>query len=484
MLLFSTTKKQHTMRSSIVLFLASCLCATGAFAGTVKLHGKITNPISDSIYVRYSESWVGYDPTIIGTRLDKEGRFSLSFPLKEKYTEVTILHGEQGTELMPSPGDDLGLTVNAKDFDSTLHYDGKGADIANFIAAHMIARGFSYVFSSRVQGASALSPDSFETRSHESLKKETGFLAAHGAGLPESFRKFWMSYFQYALYEGGLNYATFHEVQKQHSYSISKFEPEDYIPVRRVPAKFDDAMLNISSYRYYLTGYYYGQLTAAAWEKGEKPNVDDKEVLRMVLKNMPPGSAEVYEASTIYMHVKTDTIAVLHDRLAAFKKRYPHSEYLPLLTDKITHRDKIAAGSPALDFTINTVDGKTMKLSDLKGKVVFMDFWASWCGPCMGEMPYAKKIEERYKGKDVVFVYVSIDADEAAWKKKMDELQLAGLHMRDGAGGWSGPVATLYGVQGVPSYFLIDKNGRYALDSAPRPSATDELTAAIDRLLQ
>ena len=83
MLLFSTTKKQHTMRSSIVLFLASCLCATGAFAGTVKLHGKITNPISDSIYVRYSESWVGYDPTIIGTRLDKEGRFSLSFPLKE-----------------------------------------------------------------------------------------------------------------------------------------------------------------------------------------------------------------------------------------------------------------------------------------------------------------------------------------------------------------------------------------------------------------
>ena len=199
---------------------------------------------------------------------------------------------------------------------------------------------------------------------------------------------------------------------------------------------------------------------------------------------MPPKSAEVYEASAIYMHVKTDTIAVLHDRMAAFKKRYPHSEYLPLLTEKITHRDKIAAGSPALDFTINTVDGKTMKLSDLKGKVVFMDFWASWCGPCMGEMPYAKKIEERYKRKDVVFVYVSIDADEAAWKKKMDELQLAGLHMRDGVGGWSGPVAKLYGVQGVPSYFLIDKDGRYALDSAPRPRATDELTTAIDKLLQ
>jgi alkyl hydroperoxide reductase subunit AhpC len=102
----------------------------------------------------------------------------------------------------------------------------------------------------------------------------------------------------------------------------------------------------------------------------------------------------------------------------------------------------------------------------------------------MGEMPSAKKLEEKYKDKDVVFLYVSIDADELAWKKAMDKSNIDGVHIRDGNGGWDGEIAKLYDVKGIPAYFLIDKEGKFVMDVTPRPSSGTELTNMIDKLLK
>ncbi len=473
------------MKSVMNFLAACCLVLTHAYAGgIVKLHGKITNPISDSISVVYQDSWVGYEPRTVSARLGSDGSFSLSFPQKHDYSVVSIRHGAQGTEIAPLPGDDLLLTLNAANFDSTLHYEGKGAEIANFMAAHMLARSFANFFGSRTQGASGLAPDSFIVRINTSLQKETDFVNNNGAALPESFKKLWLANFQYGVYDAMLNYPVFHEVQKQHSYSISQFDVTDFPVVQTVPGVFDDNLLDLPYYRQYVTKYYNEQLGASERLKGLKPGNNDSAALRLTIANMPPRSAELYEASLIYRHVNTGTYSDLISLLSTFRDRCPNSEYLALLGNKIEAKKKTSAGSPEMDFAINTIDGKTMRLSDLKGKVVFIDFWASWCGPCKGEMPYAKKIEEQFKGKDVVFLYVSLDADPEAWKKMLDEMQVDGIHMRDGSGGWTGPVATEYGIQSVPSFFLIDKQGVYAMDATPRPSQTNELVAAIDKLLK
>ncbi len=473
------------MKSHLFLFIACCLFAANTYAGgIVKLHGKISNPIADTVSVMYSESWVGYEPKTITTKLHSDGSFSLSFPVKYNYSIIRILHGEQGTEIAPMPGDDLTMTVDANNFDSTLHYSGKGAAIANFMAAHMMERSFTAIFSSRIQGSCAFDPDSFAARSQTSLQKEIDFLNNNGASLPESFKKMWIANFQYGVYDGTLNYPVFHEMQKQKSYSISKFDTADFGPVLTVPAVFDDEMLSSSFYRSYISKYYKEQLNAKDRQKGLVPGNHDSVTYSMSIANMPPHSAEVYEASTIYMHVKYEGYSKLSSMLTGFTERHPNSEFLDLLNEKMAQKEKTAAGTKALDFAINTIDGKTMKLSDLKGKVVVLDFWASWCGPCMAEMAASKKLEEKYKGKDLVFLYVSLDADDAAWKKALDKLEVEGIHMRDGVGGWNGPVAKAYGLQSVPSYYIIDKQGRYAMDVSPRPSQTSDFTAAIDKLLQ
>ena len=79
-------------------------------------------------------------------------------------------------------------------------------------------------------------------------------------------------------------------------------------------------------------------------------------------------------------------------------------------------------------------------------------------------------------------MYVSIDEDADAWKKAMDKYHLTGLHVRE-EGGWKGKTAQEYGVQGIPAYFLIDREGNFASENTPRPSQDEELIKAIEELL-
>jgi alkyl hydroperoxide reductase subunit AhpC len=101
----------------------------------------------------------------------------------------------------------------------------------------------------------------------------------------------------------------------------------------------------------------------------------------------------------------------------------------------------------------------------------------------MGELPSARKVEEHFSGKDVVFLNVSIDEDKEAWKRSIEKNKIEGIHTCQ-PGGWNSPLATLYGVKGVPSYFLIDKNGKFITESTPRPSETDKLIALIEGALK
>ncbi len=468
-------------------FLVALLCistSTMFAANTVKLHGKITNPISDSILVRYSETWVGYEPKVVATRLSADGSFSLSFPLEHKYTQVLIQHGDQETEIFPEPGNDLGMTLDAKNFDSSLHYTGKGAEVANFLALHMITIGSSLTFGGQLQELCIEDPAAFEEKANVALNKEIDFLKANDKVLPASFKKMWKANYQYNLYYIMLSYPTFHEMQKQHSYTISSIPKEDYKTVLDVPAAFDDELLTVSAYRMYLNAYYYQLITAKNAMAGSDVKATDSAQDIEAYRNMPKGSAEIYGAGHICNKLKYYTYTEGQARVLAYKKQFPASPYLSLLDEKMALKKKFSAGSKAVDFTFTTLDGKAMKLSDLKGKVVYLDFWASWCGPCKGEMPFAKKVEEKYKDKDVVFLYVSIDADDAAWKSAMQKMQIDGVNTRDDGGGWDGAIAKQYDIRSIPAYFLIDKEGNYAVDNAPRPSSTGDLTNTIDKLLR
>lgn len=124
--------------------------------------------------------------------------------------------------------------------------------------------------------------------------------------------------------------------------------------------------------------------------------------------------------------------------------------------------------------------GGTTSLDDLKGKYVYIDLWATWCQPCKTEIPFMKKMEEKYHGKNIEFVSISVDdkRDYDTWKKMVEELKMGGVQLY--AKG-DRTFAESYKVSGIPRFILLDPNGVIIDANAPRPSEA-KLVELIDSL--
>ncbi|NQT76906.1 MAG: TlpA family protein disulfide reductase [Bacteroidetes bacterium] len=107
-------------------------------------------------------------------------------------------------------------------------------------------------------------------------------------------------------------------------------------------------------------------------------------------------------------------------------------------------------------------------LAMYKGNVIYLDFWASWCGPCKAEMPNSAKLAKKLHEEDVVFLYVSTDKDSLAWERMIRIMQLHGLHYRLGDNTRK-PVFEEYGIRYIPHYVLINKEGKMVKNNMSRP---------------
>jgi thiol-disulfide isomerase/thioredoxin len=127
-------------------------------------------------------------------------------------------------------------------------------------------------------------------------------------------------------------------------------------------------------------------------------------------------------------------------------------------------------GEPAIDFTYPDKDDNEFSLSSFKGSLVFVDVWATWCGPCLAQIPALQKLEEDYHDKNITFISVSIDTDKEAWLKMLAEKELGGVQLW--ADGWS-KITKSYAIFGIPRFMLFDSKGNAISVDAPRPTSVE-----------
>lgn len=465
-----------------LLSIAATILIAQSAQSAIVVNGTIKNKLSDSVYFQFETNHIIYAPEQVGVLLNADGSFTVQLNIPDDpYTEVQMTHGKQVTEFIVTPKSKLNLSLDGNNFDSSIKYSGAGSEIANFIAKHALAKGPVYMYMAQVRAYLSKPKDEFEAAITKFKQVELDFMN-NEQGLPEKFKSFWSNRYVYLNNYLKIMYTSMREQAMKRS-AATDVDASQYTFTNYGDNVLNDDMMIVPEYRLFVPNYL--SMKYLANLQSTDITIEDDKVFIQTVKNETPKQTGAYGiAKIIYQRSKYYTYAVMSQTCVVYNKTYPNNKYKSSLDEILATKKKFAAGSPAFDFELKTLDDKTVRLSDLKGKVVYMDFWASWCAPCIKEMPYSKKAVEHFSGNDnVVFLYISIDQDADGWKNAIEKHSVTGINTFDG-NGWNGIVAEQYNIKSIPAYFLIDADGNFATDSAPRPSETEKLIDMIEQLLK
>lgn len=213
------------------------------------------------------------------------------------------------------------------------------------------------------------------------------------------------------------------------------------------------------------------------------------------VKNLPNTSFERYFYQKIVLLYYEKNLAHLRPLATAFQSQFKKSIYLKDITTKVDDlKQKLQENEK--NESIIVVDGYENinsiydVVKELKGKVIYLDIWGTWCGPCKQELRYVPELKAKFKNKDVAFVYLDMDDDkqDAIWKQFMKINQMEGYHIRKNRKNiqpfWDELLADAVDKQQYyPQYFIFDKEGKLVVTKAKRPSDKEELYKQIEKYL-
>lgn len=236
----------------------------------------------------------------------------------------------------------------------------------------------------------------------------------------------------------------------------------------------DSTFLAIPAYREFLDQYIrmLVRMDSKSTRLFEGTELADRRV-KCILDNIEEPALRGYLIDITLFHLGDQGIEKYKNLYNEYVK---DPERLVLFAEACKKAEKIAPGQPCPDFSFQDNKGKTVTLADLKGKFVYLDMWATWCGPCKGEMPSLLKLEEHFEGKDILFVSLSVDKnkDIELWKQTIEKMGLGGIQLHLGEN-WEWLKNFMPASMSVPRFVLLDREGKIIDANMSRPS--DKATA-------
>lgn len=446
-------KKSAFLLVAIIISFFSC--KNEKAVDYIILSGQIENPFSDTLKILDEQQKV-----VESISLNEDHTFRDTLKLKKGIYNLS--DGNESTKIFLKPKFDLTLSLNTKEFDESIVYSGAGSSANNYLAKKYLSE--ETYGKLRYYGYYAkLSEQDFLAMTDSLYEVESNILNS----FPEMDKAF--AFVQQKTIEfNKLNKYSSFEGMKRFVTGDKDFKVSDNFP--DAFAKVDlsnEQLLESPNYIYFIQDYL-GEQTSENFNEEDKSLDYNYEYLKTVIKLVD--NATIKEALAYHMgKYNLNRIKKLDSVYYDIMPLISHEEHKKEVTENYKKLKKIEKGAISPSFEFNDINGQAVTLNDLKGKLVYIDIWSTWCMPCVKEIPSLKKMEEQFHGKDIHFVSICKNSAEERWRAMVEDKALAGIQLYVGEDDKSSFFSD-YSVQGVPRFILIDKEGKIIDGNAKRPS--------------
>lgn len=459
-----------------LFFLFVCLSAFvhAAIAQSIPLprpvyiYGKIDAAQSPLISIDIPKNLLTGDVESYAARIAPDGTFAIYCPLMKAGT-ANLFHNNHFLTLFLFPGDSISIHASGEQLRETIKCSGKGGERNQFLCEYN--RLYESNIAEIAETEAMKNKDAGEYRYHadQQRQKKLQLLASSFKNAPETAFFTFIEAKVAAEWANNLfDYPMIHALK-------NNLTSSDLIP--GYYQFLDDPAMRLNNSNALLLPRY-GELmkkiitqkirpisTAKGYNNSQYYS-DRHALSKQWFDNKPLYFFQAQNIIDALMYDKPDNIDKVYRE---FIENCPYSELSETLSIEYEKAAQLMNGKPAPNFALTDANGKQISLSSLRGKAVYIDFWASWCAPCRAEMPHSKQLYERLSQKPVEFVYISIDENPEAWLKAIETLglkqgkQLISMGLKSDA-------AQAYNLKGVPRYIIVDTKGNIADSNAKRPS--------------
>lgn len=438
--------KNFAIILSAVLFCISCSSAPQEAVLKVKVNAPVA---AEVVVVCHNDISV----------LPLDGDGCATFALKgSAMAFFRIFHGQESLLLYMEEGDNAALSFEGHDLKGTYVFEGEKAPAVKYLNTVSLVALPDQDY--------ALPFDEYKTRLDAKAVDAVKLLKANGLSSAGDFEENEEDRIRYSYAAPLIMYPMAHRIMTGNM----EYQPgEDYYDVIESYVVEDERLACLDEYRAFVAEAMHvldpeGRGTTSVYPKTvaqmkyAADRLSDPVVKEIILHHIAAayvdnfGVKDISEMENIYHTYVRDTLLT-----SSFAKKYERW-------------DLSRPGKRSPGFRAPDVDGKVHTLADFRGKYVYIDMWATWCGPCKREMPYLKALEEEFKDAEIVFVGLSVDKGKAAWENMVRQGELTGVQLYLGTGS---RFQEGYRVEAIPRFILLDKEGVIISNDMSRPSAKE-----------
>ncbi|MBT8229463.1 MAG: TlpA family protein disulfide reductase [Bacteroidia bacterium] len=439
---------------SAFVFLVFFSACSGPQAEDTSIHmeGTITNPAGDEVKI----SSDNFEHVFT---LDSSAYFEGDFDIEPGY--YTFQHGRERSTIYLDPAFDLKVGLDSEMFDESITFTGIGSTENNYLAKKYLVEE---EMSSDMRAFYSMDESTF-AKTNEANKNKVIDLLNNQQNLDADFLVKEKLNINYDYLGAAKNFESYHgyftgnrDFKATSTYN-KQFEDIDF--------ENEEYFKTIPSYHDMVRNYFLGGSLDEALGKLE--NIKSTYIIE-----------EMVEVLSGFISPGTEA---LKEKIDLMKTMTSDDEVKTNLDQQYEQMKALAKGNPSPGFNFENIVGKQVDLKDLMGKNVYIDVWATWCGPCKAEIPHLKELEKSYHGKNVEFVSISVDVpkDKQKWKDMVADKELKGVQLITD-NGWDTGFIESYLIKGIPRFIVLDDNGQIVSADAPRPSSGKEIRDMLDGL--